>query len=132
MFFNVAFCFIYLFYLFLTDIYTTEPQKWIQKCTGEHYTVLLCDRNLADVYTPNIWIVVLDTGFGIWVVLFRARSGTQWSLWVPFNSGYSRILWVILSSFIPTIWANFLHTPLYAIYVLNMLPVLWYRQPFFY
>jgi len=34
-----------------------------------------------------------NTGFEIWVVLCRARSWTQWSLWFPSDSGYSVVVW---------------------------------------
>lgn len=35
----------------------------------------------------SVWITFSDTEFGIWVVLDRGWSWTQWSLWLSSNSG---------------------------------------------
>jgi len=43
--------------------------------------------------TKNVWTILSDTGFEIWVVLCGARSWTRWSFCVPSNSGYTMFLW---------------------------------------
>ena len=36
----------------------------------------------------SVWALLLDRGFGFWVVLCGSRSWTRWSLWVLSNSGF--------------------------------------------
>lgn len=40
----------------------------------------------------KIWTILSDMEPDFWMVLCRARSGTQFSLWVSSNLGYSMIL----------------------------------------
>lgn len=40
-----------------------------------------------------IWPMLSEIWFEFWVVLYRARIRSQWSLSIPSNSGYPIILW---------------------------------------
>ena len=45
----------------------------------------------------SVWTIPSDIEFGFWVVLCGARNWT-WSLWVPYNSGYSMILCLLIDN----------------------------------